>query len=476
MVPKTSVERVDAGHMFSVQGIRGLLSAKWLLPAILIAAVVLRTTSALYQGNELVALPGVYDQLSYHALAERVAVGHGFSFEKAHWPATRAGEPTAHWSYLYTLFLTAVYLPFGPQPLAARLLQALLVGALHTWLTWRIAARLFGSTVGLLATGLGAVYVYFVYYAGALLTEPFFIVGVLWTLDCALRLGERNRARSTQQVGTTVELGLWCELGLAIGVTVLLRQLFLLFVPFLLLWIWWTSVAPHLEPNQAQWKAQALRALVGSAMAVAVIVALILPWTVRNYRVFHTFVPLNTNAGFAFFWGNHPIYGTRFVGILPDDGPSYHELIPQELLHLNEAELDKALLKRGLAFVAEDPLRYALLSASRTREYFKFWPSAQSRTVSNIARVSSFGLLLPFMIYGLWISAMFVRNNPGSFQQSAIVLLWLFMAVYTLIHLLTWALIRYRLPIDAVLVIFAATGIVDLAQRFGVITRPSIQA
>jgi hypothetical protein len=39
------------------------------------------------------------------------------------------------------------------------------------------------------------------------------------------------------------------------------------------------------------------------------------------------------------------------------------------------------------------------------------------------------------------------------------------MAFYTLLHILTWAMIRYRLPVDAVLVIFAALALVNLARR-----------
>jgi hypothetical protein len=40
------------------------------------------------------------------------------------------------------------------------------------------------------------------------------------------------------------------------------------------------------------------------------------------------------------------------------------------------------------------------------------------------------------------------------------------MIVYAGIHILTWTLIRYRLPIDAVFVIFASLGLVDLLNRF----------
>ena len=132
---------------------------------------------------------------------------------------------------------------------------------------------------------------------------------------------------------------------------------------------------------------------------------MILPWTIRNYRVFHTTVLLNTNSGYVFFWANHPIYGTQFVGILPGGGTEYGDLLPKELLPLNEAEMDKALFGRGLGFVLDDPGRYALLSLSRTREYFKFWPSADSSTISNISRVGSFGLFLPLMLYGAILAA-----------------------------------------------------------------------
>jgi hypothetical protein len=44
-------------------------------------------------------------------------------------------------------------------------------------------------------------------------------------------------------------------------------------------------------------------------------------------------------------------------------------------------------------------------------------------------------------------------------------LFYLFIVIYAGIHVLTWTLIRYRLPIDALLVIFAGLGITDLLTR-----------
>jgi hypothetical protein len=213
-------------------------------------------------------------------------------------------------------------------------------------------------------------------------------------------------------------------------------------------------------------------AIKGLTVLVLVIALLVAPWTIRNYQAFDTFVLLNTNAGFAFYWGNHPIHGTHFIPILPAE--EYRDLIPTELLPLNEAELDKALLRLGTQFVLDDPIRFLLLSISRVKEYFKFWPSANSGLISNFSRVASFGLCLPFILYGLWLSITQVWKSRTVTQRSAIGLLLIFILMYTAIHLASWTLIRYRLPVDAILLLFAAIGIENskkITQRIAYLTK-----
>jgi hypothetical protein len=95
-----------------------------------------------------------------------------------------------------------------------------------------------------------------------------------------------------------------------------------------------------------------------------------------------------------------------------------------------------------------------------------FWPSSESSLISNLSRVGSFGLFLPFMIYGLVRSLTNRRIKLVEKIAQPTTLLLMLMLVYTAIHLLTWALIRYRLPVDAILVIFAGYALVDLYQRF----------
>lgn len=399
---------------------------KWLI-AILIVAAVTRLGAALYLGDQVEPLPGIYDQISYDTLAVRLLNGQDYSFPTDWWPYAAPSVPTSFWSFLYPLYLAAVYAVVGHHPLVARILQGLIVGPLTAWLLYRLGRRLFSPVVGLVSAAISAVYIYFIYYQAALMTEPFYIAAILGAFVLALEIVERPAC------------GKWLALGLLMGIAILLRQAFLLFVPFLLVWLLWAG-----RKKIRLWSI---------LLPLLVIALMLLPWTIRNYRLFDRFVLLNNNAGFAFFWANHPVHGT-YSDLL--EGTSYQDLIPVELRSLNEAELDSALLHRGLGFVWEDPGRYALLCLNRTREYFKFWPSAESSTISNISRVGSFGLFLPFMLYGLFLSFRRWRDY---------LLPYLFVVVYTGIHLASWAMVRYRFPVDAVLLPFAGLAVVDLAAR-----------
>jgi len=446
--------------------LRAISTVTWLWGVIAVA-VATRVAAALYLGNVVTPLPGIFDQISYHALALRVLDGYGFSFGEGWWPATPANQPTAHWSYLYVTFLAGIYGVAGPNPLVARLVQAVAVGVLQPLLTYRIGRRLFGPRVGLAAAAVVACYAYFVYYAAALMTEALCIVALLWSVDVAMKTAEadapRGRARAAR----------WFQLGLALGVVVLLRQVILLTVPVILGWVAWRTLRGSGHDSRRR------EFLAGLVTCVLVMAACILPWTVRNYRAFHRFVLLNTNAGFAFYWGNHPVHGTSFMPLYSGGASAYLEVIPEELRGLNEAELERALLARGLAFAAEDPQRVFWLSVSRLQEYLKFWPSRGSGTISNVARVLSFGLCLPLLVWGIVLSLVKRRQPPGADHASTTAGLWLLYGVvftYSAIHLLTWTLVRYRLPVDAVLMPFVGLSVIWTLDCLRQHTRPERRA
>lgn len=421
-------------------------------------SVLFRVLTAIYLGDKVVDLPGTFDQISYHNLALRVLGGHGFSFGVGWWPATPANHPTAHWSYLYTLYLVLVYFVFGPHPIAARIIQAVIVGILQTYLTFKIGQKLFGDWIGIVSALLSSVYIYFIYYSATLMTEPFYITSILWALFLTIEMGDLPSKVHDLKSGREIKLSIF--LGLALLIGVLLRQLLLLIVPFLLLWIW-----------LVRWSKYRKLPIKSTAIVAAVMIIFILPITFYNYQRFHRFVLLNTNAGFAFFWGNNPIYGTQFQPILTST--TYGQLIPEDVRSLNEAAMDQELLKRGIGFVISDPVRYILLSISRIPFYFEFWPTSGSGLISNISRVLSFGIMLPFMLYGMIAALLNLALPLKDRWNSPEVMLILFSVLYATIHILTWTLIRYRLPIDAMALVFAGYALSDLYRKIMFRFRPA---
>ena len=398
---------------------------KQLLILILVAAVLIRIPVALLMGDQVTELPGIQDQVSYDALARSLLDGRGYSFAKNWYPFTPPNTPTAHWSFLYPLYLAGTYAITGYHPLTARLLQGAVGGALLCFLVYKIGRRAADENTGLVAAGLAAVYGYLIYYNAALMTETFSVVLILLTLYLSIELKENPTPMR------------WVGLGLSLGLAALLRQTVLLFAPFLLVWLfmelrargirWWHFVLP-----------------------VMIIFLMISPWTLRNYLVYREFLLLNSNAGYALYASNNPNLGTNWrneLVVVP---------VPEELAGQNEAQLDRALTKKGIEFILADPERYLWLTLNKSLEYVRFWPSSDSSRISNLNRVLSFGLYLPFMLLGLGLSVSRWRN---------FVPLYLFMVIHTGIHLLSWPSPRYRLPVDALLMVFAALTLVELAKQ-----------
>jgi len=446
---------------------------------IIVLSILLRVGAALYLGD---TVPPAKDEMSYSVLAERLATGHGYSFPSPWYPFAKANAPTSHWSFLYTAFVAGVYAIVGPHPLAARLVQAVAAGVLMPWFTWRLARRMEKGrrrpsrrrkkeeTIPLIAAGLSAVYAYFVLYGAMVQTEAFFICALLWSLERGLAVADRMEApfgcapsgRSAQDASSgSAQDASWTGLsfGLSLGVATLLRQSILPWVAVMFgyLGIRW------LTRRREGAKIIQLAPLV---VAGVVMVGCIVPFTVRNLIAYDNFLLLNSNAGYAMYSAQHPAHGTSFqeywAAPLPDD------LAGQGL---NEAEWDDALMARGIGFVLAEPGRYLMLSLSRVRDYIEFWPTPDSSALFNIGRVLSIGIFLPFMLYGIWMALSEGRRKKEEGRSSAIfhfppsLFLLGFMAFYSLLHIFTWAMSRYRLPVDAVALVFAAVAIYRLMEK-----------
>ena len=248
-----------------------------------------------------------------------VSTGHGIRF------TCRQIHPRHIGRICIPFSLRLVYTIFGPQVVAARLVQAILGGILLPLAVYQLTRRTLGSAssaqlltglrerglnteaLPVVAAGVAAIYFYFVLYAATLMTETFFITALLWSLDRAIALADTP----------TLKNGL--ALGVGLAAATLLRQSVLPGIAVMVLWLLW-----------AAWRARRLRQALGAlAVSGAVLVVAIAPFTLRNYRVFGELLLLNSNAGYAMYSAQHPMHGTSFQAFeaapLPADLPPGNE-------------------------------------------------------------------------------------------------------------------------------------------------------
>jgi len=216
--------------------------------AIVAAALAFRVAYILsIRGNPLFgpSLPG-YDMTVFHDWAVRIAGGQ-LTDHKVFYQAP-----------LYPYLLALVYKAYGPNPLAAALIQSLL-GSLSVMLVYDLGRRLFGRAAGLWAAGLMAVTPIFPYYEGFLLRATLVTLLNLLFLRALFVFNPERPLRSSAWAG------FW------LGLAALARSNALVLLPLAAFWVWWRSVG-----------ASGRARLTPAALLCAVTLAALSPATLHN--------------------------------------------------------------------------------------------------------------------------------------------------------------------------------------------------
>jgi len=175
----------------------------------------------------------------------------------------------------YPAFLAFIFAIFGMEHYRTALVVQIFVDVGTCLICADIALRLFGSKLAKIAFLLAALCPFLANYCAAALTETLEIFFTAAALDCALAGLQSPRVR------------VWAWCGLFCGAAILLRPDGAM-VPFVIgaYLLWKFLVRGYSAPLSQKYLAQ-------SALLLVVVSALpLLPWTVRNWRVFHEFQPL----------------------------------------------------------------------------------------------------------------------------------------------------------------------------------------
>jgi 4-amino-4-deoxy-L-arabinose transferase-like glycosyltransferase len=177
----------------------------------------------------------------------------------------------------YPAFLAFIFAIFGIEHYRAVLIVQMFVDIGTCVLCTDITLRLFGPKTAKIALVLAALCPFLADYSAAALTETLEIFFTALALDLALRALQDSR------------YGYWAGCGIACAAAILLRPdgaLLLITVEAYLIW-------KFLRLTLSGQIRQGLRALVIPALLIGVISVLpLVPWTLRNWHVFHRFQPL----------------------------------------------------------------------------------------------------------------------------------------------------------------------------------------
>ena len=400
---------------------------------VILIAVVIRIAFVFAVDKGMVKVDLNPDYLDYLSFANNLATGVGFAHAlNESEPFSRPVEFSAWRPPLYPAFL-AIAFQFSRDFVFLRLLQVVLA-ALSLFFFLRVGFILFGELPALIAGLIFALYPPLIMYCVDLGTESMF----LFLLTAVLF--------SFYAAGGKISYLRIFSLGALVGLTALCRPAGLMLAPALVLAIWLSS----------DWKYAAWRIIV-FMFALAMIV---LPWTYRNYRLFHKVVLITTNGGATFWNGAYlrmePGASLADIGFPHRLGPLPHSE-QQALEGLPEPEQERQFYRRGMAILGRSPRRLGVMAWRNFQAMYALFPSAQYHSLSNRMLYSiSYIPVLISGVSGFW----FLRRRWRELS-----LLWGWMLSSTTLCCLYLAVIRYRVPsIDPILILGSGVCLASLLE------------
>lgn len=236
----------------------------------------------------------VWDGHYYDFGARRIAAGFGYSDDRweagaIHW------HPWCHYPVGYSAALGAVYRVFGSDLRVAAVFDASVSAALCV-MTWLLARHALSPARAKIAGLLTAIHPGLVLYAALVMTEP---LSALLTLTAFWIATRKKGSFAGFAVGAVV-----------LGAGALVRPQALLCAPFF-------ALLP-MPPELARFKK--LARPMAAALACALALAPLMPWTVRNCERMDGCALVSTNGGWNLAIGAFPRATGRFETLRASDG------------------------------------------------------------------------------------------------------------------------------------------------------------
>jgi 4-amino-4-deoxy-L-arabinose transferase-like glycosyltransferase len=408
------------------------------------------------------------DGVDYDTIALNLFLGNGYCHIK--------GVPTSFRPPLYPLFLASIYSIFGYDHTPVKYIQAILHG-FTAMLTFVIGFYCFGRITGLLAASYISVYEPFLYINTLILSEPLFITLTLLTLYFVIMILNRGeKSIYAVLLGFISGIATLCRTALAPFILILFPLL--LFIKKL------TDKKIDLKQYGKIVSNNSWLSLLKKYLLTLVIFFITLsPWAIRNYNVHGRFLITDTHGGWVFWQKLIPFH--NFGNNLDN---AYKKAQEKGLENTKSEELFRWVFEDNLFGVEatyylmnreypgnnipKDEIMINDFYYSKASEYMKEHPFL---TMLNIFK-NGVKFYSPIIStegfennYSYWYSFIFIFGIIGlicSFPlwRQSLPLYFVIMNFTTIVSL-SMSHDRFRYPIDPIISIFAAFGIINICNK-----------
>jgi hypothetical protein len=233
----------------------------------------------------------------------------------------------------------------------------------------------------------------------------------------------------------------WLAYGLLWAIALLTNPSLGIALPFFLIW----AALRARNLVQLSWRIPAI--------TFALILLCGLPWTIRNYSAFHRFIPIRSSLPFELWIGNNDIFDPHAINgiqrITRFEETRYYAQLGENA-YLTEKRA------RAANFIRQKPALFLHLTGRRiiatwigTEHPFSDFIHANSLLIRTI-------LLCNFLLtLGTAAGALLVARSKNPFAAP----LAAFPMLYPLVYYVTHTSLRYRHPIDPILIFFTVVAV-----------------
>jgi len=362
------------------------------------------------------------DERQYTRLATHIVQGLGFTDNN--------GNPVSYPLPGLSLLLAIPISIVGVKIAVLRVFMAA-VGSMLIPACYLLGRSLTGSqNVGWIAAGIAIFFPTWVIPSGSISTDiptTVLITLMVWMLIEGYR---------SQSLSWIVGAGiLW-------GAATLTRAVYLVYVPWIVLWL--LLIMPS-------WKKR-LAAVVALIVPCACMLA---PWSIRNTHVYGKFVLISSLEGRELYRANNPMA----TGIDYVDDRQFHDILSQRYpvdRYPDEVVRSKLFQADAVKFIHENPRRFVQLCFIRFIQFWKVYSPRVPLTHSLVV-IATFGAALPFFL----IQAVRLGWRRGPEMLFVLIILG-----HTLFHTIYSSNVRYRIPLEPLVIVMAITGLFWTLRRF----------